>query len=109
MEHGEEFEPFLSYLYFQITFSDPTPTASMTVTSNADLVCPNSVLTTSGTNPITFTFNWVVPPGYTGQNIITFKVENDICPVPGVSYSAFNIYVLLEFLDFSFLIHLFLS
>ena len=81
-------------LNFQLVFTDPTASAVLTVTSNSNLVCPNSVFTTTGTNPVTGTFNWVVPAGYNGQNIVTFKVENDICPVPGVSYSAYNIYVL---------------
>ena len=81
-------------LNFQLIFTDPTPSALLTVTTNADLVCPNSVFTYSGNNPDTCNFNWIVPSGYNGQNIVTFKVENDICPIPGITYIAYNIYVL---------------
>ena len=81
-------------LNFDIIFQDPTATTNLTVTSNMGLVCPGSIVTSSGTNPVTTNVSWVIPGGYTGQNVITFKVENDLCPVPGINYAAFNIYVM---------------
>ncbi|HIF13919.1 MAG TPA: T9SS type B sorting domain-containing protein [Bacteroidetes bacterium] len=79
---------------FDMLFSDPDPGAVLTLSSNAAQVAIGSVLDTSGVNPINASFTWYVPASYQGQNVITFEIENDTCPIPGKNYYAFNIYVL---------------
>ncbi len=70
---------------FNAVFTDPDVTDSLTITSNIDVVLPGSVITTSGSNPLTATISWTATPGSAYLNTtFTIAVSDLSCPIPGI-------------------------
>jgi gliding motility-associated-like protein len=80
---------------FTAVFTDPNPADTLNITTNMATVLANSTYTTSGTNPLTVTFSWTVPPGAAGTNT-SFIVElrDNACPVAGLQTFVYDINVL---------------
>ncbi|MFN3341811.1 MAG: PKD domain-containing protein, partial [Flavobacteriales bacterium] len=70
---------------FNLTFTDTDVTNVLQVTSNIQQIFPGAVVTTTGTNPVTVQVCHTVPSGAPANSIISFEVEDDACPIPGVN------------------------
>ncbi len=81
-------------LGFQVTGTDPDPGQTLTVSTNLSAVIPGATITTTGTNPVTSTFNWQPTGSDTGFHSFTFTIEDDACPILGQQIYSFQIYVL---------------
>jgi gliding motility-associated-like protein len=80
---------------FTAVYTDPNPGDTLTISTNMATVLPGGSYVTSGTNPLTVTYTWTVPPGSAGANT-TFIVElrDDACPVVGIQTFVYDINVL---------------
>ena len=71
---------------FDMTFSDVNAANILTLdpnTTNVAANLPGAVVTTTGTNPITVTVCWTVPPGAPSQINVTVSVLDGACPIQG--------------------------
>lgn len=71
---------------FDMTFSDNNAANVLTIdpnTTNIATNLPGAVVTTTGTNPITVTVCWTVPPGAPSQINATVSVLDGACPIQG--------------------------
>ena len=81
---------------FQIPISDPdgdnvTTSTDIPVTINGG----NYTLNCSSACPVdTLTFWWTPTALDTGLNVFTVSVQDDACPIPGVMYYTYDVYVL---------------
>ncbi|MFN3917870.1 MAG: PKD domain-containing protein [Flavobacteriales bacterium] len=69
---------------FDLVFQDPDPNDILTVTSNIAQTFPTATLTIVGTNPVTATVCGTVQPGAPAASVISFEVEDNACPIPGI-------------------------
>lgn len=69
---------------FTVTFTDPDPADILTITSNASLVLPGSIVTTTSGNTATAQICWTPPAGSAGAyNSFSLLVADNACPVSG--------------------------
>lgn len=73
---------------FDVVFEDPVDvTDVLNITTDGTTLLPGATFTQTGINPITGTFCWTSQPGYL-NDVITFTVEDNGCPVLGTSVFA---------------------
>lgn len=70
-----------------LNFSDANPAQSIAVSSNAAAMLPGSVLTLSGTNPVTATLCWTATSASYPLGI-TFQATDNACPIANSSSFA---------------------
>ncbi len=80
-------------LCFDLVFSDTNVNDTLFVTSNVTSALPGATMVVTGTNPVTATVCWTVPPGMNTNNTVIFQVSDSACPVSGVNSVAVNIIV----------------
>lgn len=80
-------------LSFDLVVSDPDVGSVLTVTDNVGIAIPGASLTTSGTNPVTISFNWTPTATDVGNYSFAVTIEDDACPVPGSQTLGYNIIV----------------
>jgi len=78
---------------FDIVFNDTNVNDTLFVVTNAASALPGSTVSISGSNPVTATVCWTVPPGMNTNNTITFQVSDSACPVSGVNSLAIQIII----------------
>ncbi len=69
---------------FDVVFADVDATDVLTITTDGTTLLPGATFTQTGINPVTGTFCWTSQPGYL-NDVITFTVQDDGCPVLGTS------------------------
>ncbi|MBX7094606.1 MAG: gliding motility-associated C-terminal domain-containing protein [Flavobacteriales bacterium] len=79
---------------FDLTFSDSDPSNVLTVTSNIATSFPGATITITGTNPVTAHVCHTVASGAPPVSIISFDVEDDACPIPGINSYPITISVI---------------
>jgi len=70
---------------FDLVFTDPNPADILIVTSNITQTFPNATVTYVGTNPVTATVCGTVQTGAPPASVISFQVEDNACPIAGIS------------------------
>lgn len=70
---------------FDLIFNDSDPTNVLTVTSNIQTQFPGATTTITGTNPVTAHTCVTIPSGAPPNTVITFNVQDDACPIPGIN------------------------
>lgn len=78
---------------FDVVFNDTNVLDTLTVVTNATSALPGSIVTITGTNPVTANICWTVPPGMNTNNTVTFQASDSACPVSGVNSLAVQIVV----------------
>lgn len=78
---------------FDVSFSDLSLTDVISLTDNATSALPGATSTIIGTNPVTSTICWTVPPGMNTNNIVTFQAKDDACPINGSNSLAMTIII----------------
>jgi gliding motility-associated-like protein len=78
---------------FDAVFTDVNATDVLTVVTNATSALPGATVATAGTNPVTATVCWTVPPGMNTNNTVTFQVSDSACPISGVNSLAVQIII----------------
>jgi gliding motility-associated-like protein len=83
-----------SVFTFDATYTDVNAADVLTLITNLSTVLPGSVITTSGSNPITATITWTAPPGTANTNTTFSVTVNDgACPVPGQQTFVYDVQV----------------
>ncbi len=83
-------------VFIQIAISDPDGDNVFTTTS-VPVTIPgafDSLYCSSACTNDTLTFWWTPSPLDTGLNVFTVTIQDDACPIPGVMYYTYDIYVL---------------
>lgn len=81
-------------LSFDATYSDSDLSDILTITSNINFVLPGASYSTSGTNPLTVHYEWLVPAGTAGTNTAFSVTVNDgACPIPGLQFFVYDIVI----------------
>lgn len=83
-------------LHFNIKFWDRDSTGNTTITSNHNESMPGSVVTYNplGTDVTKWAnFSWKIPSSAEGDYILTFKAEDDNCPLRGYTYYSVYLHV----------------
>jgi gliding motility-associated-like protein len=68
---------------FDVVFTDPNAIDVLTVTSNISVSLPGSVVTQTGTNPVTVNVCWTVPGGTGPSNPFALTAADNACPISG--------------------------
>lgn len=69
---------------FDLIFTDPDPGSILTGSSNIASIFPGAVVNMTGSNPLTFNVCYTVQPGDPSLSTISFAVEDNNCPIPGI-------------------------
>ena len=70
---------------FNLTFTDSDPANILSVTSNVQQSFPGATVTITGTNPVNAQVCITIPSGAPATSILSFDVEDDACPIPGIN------------------------
>jgi gliding motility-associated-like protein len=70
---------------FSLTFTDADATNILTLSTNLQQIFPGATMTTTGTNPLTVNVCHTIPSGAPATSTISFDVEDDACPIPGIT------------------------
>lgn len=70
---------------FDLVFTDPNPGDILIVTSNITQTFPSATVNFVGTNPVTATVCGTVQTGAPPASVISFQVEDNACPIAGIS------------------------
>ncbi len=73
---------------FDVEFTDPDINDTLTLDSNNTnlfTALPGATLTSSGTNPVTFTICWTVPVGASPNTQFTIGVSDGSCPIENLA------------------------
>ena len=82
-----------NYFSFDLVYSDPDPTDSLTLTTNIATVLPGATVTVVNGNPATITVGWIAQPGTPAFNSFTVTAVDDACPTPGIAFGAYTVIV----------------
>lgn len=77
---------------FDVVFTDANAGDILTVQSNVATVMPGATVNQTGTNPVTMTICWT-PTTTSGTVTLNFLVEDDACPLVGITNYAANVNV----------------
>jgi hypothetical protein len=77
---------------FDVVYADQDLTDTLTIFSNIASVLPGSVITNTGTNPLTVNISWTAPIGFNTQyNTFSIVTNDGGCPIPGIQSFVYNI------------------
>jgi gliding motility-associated-like protein len=79
---------------FTATYNDVDMADSLFLITNISTVLPGSVITYTGSNPVTATISWIAPAGSANTNTTFSVTVNDgACPVPGQQTFVYDVQV----------------
>jgi gliding motility-associated-like protein len=77
---------------FSSVYTDQDINDTLDIITNIVTVLPGSLVSTSGTNPLTVQISWTAPAGSSGQNnSFAITVNDGACPIPGFQNFVYNI------------------
>lgn len=72
-----------------ISFSSVNPTTEVFLSSNIDIALPGATMTITGTNPAVAEICWTPPSGFSNSVQVNINVQDDACPIFGISNWSF--------------------
>lgn len=81
-------------LGFTMTFTDPDPSDTVSLSSNITSSIPGASFSVSGSNPATAAISWTPGGNDVGLHSFVLQVQDDGCPILGSQVFAFDIRVL---------------
>lgn len=79
---------------FNISYSDPSASDTLTLTSNITSILPGSSFITTPGNPATATISWTAPGNFNYFNSFTVFIDDGACPVPAIQSTNYQVSVI---------------
>ncbi len=83
-----------SGICFDLIFTDPNPTDSLSFQSNLSVVLPGATMTVTGVNPATVSICWQAVPNSPSFNSFSLDVSDNACPISGIGSTTIEVHVI---------------